>query len=196
VSAEAIVAIVSVAVLLLMAVLGFIWRNLGRQIGAVRTDLTEAIGTVKTDLTEAIGTVKTDLTEAIGTVKTDLTEAIGTVKTDLESAANQAHARIEGNIKATEDRLSAQIGTVKTDLEAQIGAVKTDSPGSPDWRRQDLTATRSELTAAIEKQTDRIVEVHRDLRGLGERLARVEANPNAPPARATTWGTPSPSSPG
>ena len=87
-------------------------------------------------------------------VKTDLTEAIGTVKTDLETAANQAHTRIEGSIKATEDRLSAQIGAVKT----------------------DLTATRSGLTAAIEKQTDRIVEVHRDLRGLGERLARVEAN--------------------
>ncbi len=84
-----------------------------------------------------------------------MTEAIGAVKTDLETAANQAHTRIEGNIKATEDRLSAQIGAVKT----------------------DLTATRSELTAAIEKQTDRIVEVHRDLRGLGERLARVEANP-------------------
>ena len=56
--------------------------------------------------------------------------------------------------KATEDRLSDQIGAVKT----------------------ALAATRSELTAAIEKQTDRIVEVHRDLRGLGERLAGVEAN--------------------
>ncbi len=41
-SAEAIVAIVSVGVVLLIAVLGFIWRNLGKQIGAVKTDLTEA----------------------------------------------------------------------------------------------------------------------------------------------------------
>ena len=63
-SAEAIVAIVSVGVVLLIAVLGFIWRNLGKQIGAVKTDLTEAIGAVKTDLTEAIGTVKTDLETA------------------------------------------------------------------------------------------------------------------------------------
>ena len=53
-SAEAIVAIVSVGVVLLIAVLGFIWRNLGKQIGAVKTDFTEAIGAVKTDLTEAI----------------------------------------------------------------------------------------------------------------------------------------------
>ena len=131
-SAEAVVAIVSVGVLLLIAMLGFIWRNLGKQIGAV--------------------------------------------KTDLETAANQAHNRIEGNIKATEHRLSTQIGNVKSDLEAQIGNVKSDLEAQIGNVKSDLAATRSELTAAIEKQTDRIVEVHRDLRGLGERLARVEAN--------------------
>ena len=175
-SAEAVVAIVSVGVVLLIAMLGFIWRNLGKQIGTVKTDLETAanqahnriegniqamedrlstqIGTVKSDLEAQIGTVKTDLEAQIGTVKTDLEAQIGTVKTDLE----------------------AQIGTVKTDLEAQIGTVKSDLETHSGTVKSDLAATRSELTAAIEKQTDRIVEVHRDLRGLGERLARVEAN--------------------
>ena len=120
-SAEAIIAIVSVGVVLLLAALGFMWRNLGAQIGAVRTD--------------------------------------------LRQEANEAHARIESNIKATENRLSLQITAVKTDLEQQIETVKSD-----------VTATRSELTAAIDKQTDRIVALHRDLRGLGERVARVEAS--------------------
>ena len=105
-------------------------------------------------MTRSATAVKTDLEAQIGTVKTDLEAQIGTVKTDLEA-----------QIGAVKTDLEAQIGSVKTDLEAQIGTVKTE-----------LTATRSELTAAIEKQTDRIVEVHRDLRGLGERLARVEAS--------------------
>ena len=54
--------------------------------------------------------------------------------------------------------------TVKSDIQEEVRAVKSD-----------LTDVRSELTAAIDKQTDRIVELHRDLRGLGERVARVEA---------------------
>ena len=62
----------------------------------------------------------------LGFIRRNLGKQISAVKTDLETAANQAHNRIEGNIKATEHRLSTQI--------------------------------------------------HRDLRGLGERLARVEAN--------------------
>ena len=164
-SAEAVVAIVSVGVVLLIAMLGFIWRNLGKQIGTVKTDLETAanqahnriegnIQAMEDRLSTQIGTVKSDLEAQIGTVKTDLEAQIGTVKTDLE----------------------AQIGTVKTDLEAQIGTVKTDLEAQIGTVKSDLAATRSELTAAIEKQTDRIVEVHRDLRGLGERLARVEAN--------------------
>ena len=164
-SAEAVVAIVSVGVVLLIAMLGFIWRNLGKQIGTVKTDLETAanqahnriegnIQAMEDRLSTQIGTVKSDLEAQIGTVKTDLEAQIGTVKTDLE----------------------AQIGTVKTDLEAQIGTVKTDLEAQSGTVKSDLAATRSELTAAIEKQTDRIVEVHRDLRGLGERLARVEAN--------------------
>ena len=164
-SAEAVVAIVSVGVVLLIAMLGFIWRNLGKQIGTVKTDLETAanqahnriegnIQAMEDRLSTQIGTVKSDLEAQIGTVKTDLEAQIGTVKTDLE----------------------AQIGTVKTDLEAQIGTVKSDLETHSGTVKSDLAATRSELTAAIEKQTDRIVEVHRDLRGLGERLARVEAN--------------------
>ena len=164
-SAEAVVAIVSVGVVLLIAMLGFIWRNLGKQIGTVKTDLETAanqahnriegnIQAMEDRLSTQIGTVKSDLEAQIGTVKTDLEAQIGTVKTDLE----------------------AQIGTVKTDLEAQIGTVKSDLETQSGTVKSDLAATRSELTAAIEKQTDRIVEVHRDLRGLGERLARVEAN--------------------
>ena len=109
-SAEAIIAIASIDVVLLLAMVGFMWRNLGAQIAAFKSDIEQQIAALRTDLSES---------------KSDLSQSIATVKSDLET---------------------------------------------------DPTATRRELTAAIDKQTDLIVALHRDLRGLGERVARVEAN--------------------
>ena len=137
-SAEAIVGIVSVGVVLLIAVLGFVWRNLVTQIAAVTT------------------------------------------------AAAKAHARIESNIKeavtALTERIDAQAATIdrqRVELTASIDQQRAELTASIDRQRVELTASIdqqwAELTATIDKQTDRIVEVHRDLRGLGERIARVEA---------------------
>ena len=137
-SAEAIVGIVSVGVVLLIAVLGFVWRNLVTQIAAVTT------------------------------------------------AAAKAHARIESNIKeavtALTERIDAQAATIdrqRVELTASIDQQRVELTASIDQQRVELTASidqqRAELTATIDKQTDRIVEVHRDLRGLGERIAKVEA---------------------
>ena len=137
-SAEAIVGIVSVGVVLLIAVLGFVWRNLVTQIAAVTT------------------------------------------------AAAKAHARIESNIKeavtALTERIDAQAATIdrqRVELTASIDQQRAELTASIDRQRVELTASIdqqwAELTATIDKQTDRIVEVHRDLRGLGERIAKVEA---------------------
>lgn len=147
-SAEAVVALVSVVVVLQVAVAGFMWRNLSNQISALKADLEKQIAAVRIDL----GTVKTSLEDQAGTLKTDLEKQITAVKTDLEkqiadsaARAEQAHARIESNIRDTENR----------------------------------------LTARIDGQTERIDALHRDLRGLGERIARVEAGQDAEQAVAT-----------
>lgn len=136
-SAEAVVALVSVVVVLQVAVAGFMWRNLSNQISALKSDLEKQIGAVKSDL----GTVKTSLEDQAGTLKADLEKQIA----DSAARAEQAHARIESNIRDTENR----------------------------------------LTARIDGQTERIDALHRDLRGLGERIARVEAGQDAEQAVAT-----------
>ncbi len=119
-SAEAIVALVGVAVALLVAVLGFMWRDLGKQISGPRTDLGKQIITRRRARSQ------------IDVLRTDLGKQIA----DSEARAEKAHARIESNVRDTENR----------------------------------------LTARIDKQTERIDAVHRDLRGLGERIAKVEAS--------------------
>ena len=129
-SAEAVVALVSVVAVLQVAVAGFMWRNLSNQISALKSDLEKQIATVRTDLEKQIGAVKTDLEKQIA---------------DSAARAEQAHARIESNIRDTENR----------------------------------------LTARIDGQTERIDALHRDLRGLGERIARVEAGQDAEQAVAT-----------
>lgn len=119
-SAEAVVALVSVVAVLQVAVAGFMWRNLSNQISALKSDLEKQIAALKSDLEKQIGAVRTDF------------------------------------------------GTVKT---------------SPD--REQHQDTENRLTARIDGQTERIDALHRDLRGLGERIARVEAGQDAEQAVAT-----------
>lgn len=155
-SAEASVALFGVGITLLIAVLGFMWRSLGNQIGMVRSDLEGQIGamgkridSLKTDLEGQIGALRNDLQGQIGALRNDLQGQIGALRTDLqgqignlaqqiadsEARAEKAHARIESNIKDAEGRLLDR----------------------------------------IDNQTERIDALHRDLRGLGERVATVEA---------------------
>ena len=101
---------------LMIAVQGFMWRNMDKQFGTLRTDLEGQIGSLRTEMEGQI---------------TNLAQRIG----DSEARSEKAHARIENNIRETEVR----------------------------------------LTGRIEEQTKRIDALHRDMLGLGERVAVVEA---------------------
>ena len=148
-SAVAIVGIVSVGVVLLIAVLGFVWRNLVTQIAAVTTAAAKAHARIESNIKEAV---------------TALTERID------GQAATIDRQRVE---------LTASIDQQRAELTASIDRQRVELTASIDRQRVELTASidqqRAELTATIDQQTDRIVEVHRDLRGLGERIAKVEA---------------------
>ena len=122
-SAEAIVALFGAGIALMVAVQGFTWRAVEKQIGAMG----KRIDSLKTDLEGQIGAVRTDLGGQIA----NLAQRIA----DSEARSEKAHARIENNIRETEVR----------------------------------------LTGRIEEQTKRIDALHRDMLGLGERVAIVEA---------------------
>ena len=169
-SAEAVVALVSVVVVLQVATAGFLWRNLSNQISAVKSDLETQIGAVKDDLQKQIGAVRTDL----GTVKTSLEDQAGTLKTDLEK-----------QIAAVKSDLEKQIGAVKDDLEKQIADSAARAEQAHARIESNIRDTENRLTARIDGQTERIDALHRDLRGLGERIARVEAGQDAEQAVAT-----------
>lgn len=129
-SAVAIVALFGAGITLLIAVQGFMWRGVEKQIGAMG----KRIDALRTDMDGQIG----NLGKRIDSLKADLEGQIGNLAqrvADSEARAEKAHARIESNIREAEDR----------------------------------------LTRRIEKQTERIDALHRDLRGLGERVATVEA---------------------
>ena len=166
-SAEAIVGIVSVGVVLLIAVLGFVWRNLVTQIAAVTTAAAKAHARIESNIKEAV---------------TALTERIDAQAATIDRQRVELTERIDGQA-ATIDRqrveLTASIDQQRVELTASIDRQRVELTASIDQQRAELTASidqqRAELTATIDQQTDRIVEVHRDLRGLGERIAKVES---------------------
>lgn len=78
-----------------------------------------------------------------------------------------------------------QISAGRTDLEKQIADSAARAEQGQARIESNLRDTENRLMARIDKQTERIDAVHRDLRGLGERIARVEAGQGAEQVVAT-----------
>ena len=81
--------------------------------------------------------------------------------------------------------LSNQISALKSDLEKQIADSAARAEQAHARIESNIRDTENRLTARIDGQTERIDALHRDLRGLGERIARVEAGQDAEQAVAT-----------
>jgi DNA anti-recombination protein RmuC len=163
VSAEAIVGIASVGVVLLIAVLGFMWRNLVHQIAAVNAAAATAHARIESNIKEAV----TGLTERIDAQAASIDKQ----RIELAERIDAQAATIDQQRIELAERIDAQAATIdqqRIELTERIDAQRAEFAAGIDKQR-------AEFTASIDKQTDRIVEVHRDLRGLGERVAKVEA---------------------
>ncbi len=180
-SAEAIVGIASVGVVLLIAVLGFMWRNLVHQIAAVNAAAATAHARIESNIKEAV----TGLTEridaqaaSIDKQRIELAERIDAQAATIDQQRIELAERIDAQAATIDqqrielaERIDAQAATIdqqRIELTERIDAQRAEFAAGIDKQR-------AEFTASIDKQTDRIVEVHRDLRGLGERVAKVEA---------------------
>ena len=162
-SAEAIVALFGAGIALMVAVQGFMWRAVEKQIGAIG---------------KRIDSLKTDLEGQIGALRTDLEGQIGALRTDLEGQIGAMGKRID----SLKTDLEGQIRTLKTDLEGQIANLAqriADSEARSEKAHarieNNIRETEVRLTGRIEEQTKRIDALHRDMLGLGERVAVVEA---------------------
>ena len=148
-SAEAIVALVGVATTLQIAVVGFMLRNVSNQALAIKADLEGQIGALRSDLEGQIGALKSDLEGQIGALKSDLEGQIGALKSDLQGQIGSLGQRIV-DLEARTEKAHARI-------------------------ESNIKGAENRLLDRIDKQSERIDALHRDLRGLGERVATVEA---------------------
>ena len=145
------VIIVTVVVSPMLALIGWLHRQMSRGFADSKSDLAAAeerlegnIAKVRSDLVAAeerlegkIAEVKTDLTADIAEVRTDLTGKIAEVKTDLSGKIAEVKTDLSGKIAEVKTDLTADIAEVKTDLSGKIAEVRTDI-ASVDGDLKDL----------------------------------------------------------
>jgi multidrug efflux pump subunit AcrA (membrane-fusion protein) len=146
-SAEIIVSVIAVGVVILMALVGFAWRLSARLTSIeVRISQTEARLEARIDQTEARLGARIDQTEAKLEARIDQTEArlgarIDQTEAKLEARIDQTEARID----QTEARLEARIDQT----EARLGARIDQSEAQSEVRFQSIEARLGELGAGM-----------------------------------------------
>ena len=127
------VIIVTVVVSPMLALIGWLHRQMSRGFADSKSDLAAAEERLEGNIAE----VKTDLKAEIVAAEKRLEGNIAEVKTDLKAEIVAAEKRLEGKIAEVKTDLTGKIAEVKTDLTGDIAEVKTDI-ASVDGDLKDL----------------------------------------------------------
>ena len=123
------VIIVTVVVSPMLALIGWLHRQMSRGFADSKSDLAAA----EERLEGNIAKVRSDLVAAEKRLEGDIAE----VKTDLKAEIVAAEERLEGKIAEVKTDLTGKIAEVRTDLSAKIAEVRTDI-ASVDGDLKDL----------------------------------------------------------
>ena len=112
------------------------------------------IGWLHRQMSRGFADSKSDLAAAEERLEGNIAE----VKTDLKAEIVAAEKRLEGNIAEVKTDLTAKIAEVKTDLTADIAEVKTDLTTKIDEVKTDLTAKIDEVGGDLKDLKDKLYE--------------------------------------
>lgn len=101
----------------------------------------------------------------------DLTKKLGLLRTGLEEVLRGVSEAVERQISNPKH----QIHIPKIDLAQQIADSEARAEKAHARIESNIKDAEGRLLHRIDKQSERIDALHRDLRGLGERVATVEA---------------------
>ena len=114
------VIIVTVVVSPMLALIGWLHRQMSRGFADSKTDLAAAEDRLEGNIAE----VKTDLKAEIVAAEKRLEGNIAEVKTDLKAEIVAAEKRLEGKIAEVKTDLTAKIAEVRTDIASVDGDLK------------------------------------------------------------------------
>ena len=124
------------------------------------------IGWLHRQMSRGFADSKSDLAAAEERLEGNIAE----VKTDLKAEIVAAEKRLEGNIAEVKTDLKAEIVAAEKRLEGNIAEVKTDLTGKIAEVRGDLAATEKRLSADIAEVRTDIASVDGDLKDLKNKL--------------------------
>ena len=153
------VIIVTVVVSPMLALIGWLHRQMSRGFADSKSDLAAAeerlegdIAEVKTDLKAEIVAAEERLEGKIAEVKTDLTGKIAEVKTDLKAEIVAAEKRLEGKITEVKTDLTAKIDEVGGDLKDLKDKLYEDALGKVAMYQWQLAVPQPSASEAPSSQ--------------------------------------------